>query len=65
MAMPIGARVGPYEILSLLGAGGMGEVYRGRDTQLDRDVALKILPARCVAASHFWRCLGDAANLDG
>jgi serine/threonine protein kinase len=39
-----GSRLGPYEILSLLGAGGMGEVFRARDTRLGRDVAVKVLP---------------------
>jgi eukaryotic-like serine/threonine-protein kinase len=45
MPLAPGTRLGPYEILSAIGAGGMGEVYRARDTRLQRDVAVKVLPA--------------------
>ena len=53
--MPLkgGTRLGPYEILTPLGAGGMGEVYRGRDTRLDRIVAIKVLPAALATDRQF------------
>src|SRR6202011_877427 len=46
MALLTGTKLGPYEIVAPLGAGGMGEVYRGRDTRLGREVAIKVLPER-------------------
>src|ERR1700739_4339247 len=45
MGLTDGGKLGPYEILSAIGAGGMGEVYRARDMRLNRDVAIKVLPA--------------------
>jgi eukaryotic-like serine/threonine-protein kinase len=53
MPLVAGARLGPYEIQSALGAGGMGEVYKARDTRLDRAVAIKILPATLAADPQF------------
>ena len=44
-----GTRLGPYEIIAPIGAGGMGEVYRARDTRLGRDVAIKVLPESFAA----------------
>lgn len=48
MSLEPGDRLGPYEIRPLLGVGGMGEVYRGRDTRLGRDVALKVISPKLV-----------------
>ena len=45
MPLSSGDKLGPYEILAPLGAGGMGEVYRARDSKLNREVAIKVLPA--------------------
>ena len=43
--MTPGTRLGPYEVIAPLGAGGMGEVYKAKDTKLDREVAMKVMPA--------------------
>jgi serine/threonine protein kinase len=53
MALTSGSRLGPYEIQSAIGSGGMGEVYRARDTRLDRTVAIKILPDTLAADPQF------------
>ena len=49
MALTSGTKLGPYEIQSSIGAGGMGEVYRARDTRLAREVAIKVLPEISLA----------------
>ena len=53
MTLSAGARLGPYEIVAPVGAGGMGEVYRARDTRLDRTVAIKVLPSRLARDGEF------------
>ena len=69
MTLSAGTRLGPYEILAPLGAGGMGEVYRARDTRLGRDVAIKVLPAHLspdpgAAAQRFEREARDDLALN-
>ena len=48
MRLAPGARLGPYEVVSPMGSGGMGEAYRASDTRLDRTVAIKVLPCRLL-----------------
>ena len=64
MALSIGDRIGAYEILSLLGKGGMGEVSRARDSKLNRDVAVKVLPqALALDADYLARFQREAQTL--
>jgi eukaryotic-like serine/threonine-protein kinase len=58
-----GTRLGPYEIVSSLGAGGMGEVYRARDTKLERDIAVKVLPVTALSDPHARTRLAREARL--
>src|SRR5713226_5756532 len=53
MGLPTGTQLGPYEIISPIGAGGMGEVYRARDTRLERTVAIKVLAALLSSDQRF------------
>src|SRR5712691_13405386 len=53
MTIAAGTRLGPYEVVAPIGAGGMGEVWRGRDTRLERSVAIKILPVEFAEDAQF------------
>src|SRR5215813_10088378 len=62
MSLSPGTRLGPYEILGPIGSGGMGEVYRARDTRLDRIVAIKVLPERFAGRDELRRRLEREAR---
>src|SRR5262245_40162560 len=59
MTLTASTRLGPYEVLASIGAGGMGEVYRARDTKLNRVVAIKVLP-ESVASDQTLRTIGSS-----
>ena len=63
MTLAPGTRLGSHEIVAPIGAGGMGEVYRARDTRLGRDVALKVLPAEMASSPDDWN--GSSARQGG
>jgi predicted Ser/Thr protein kinase len=65
MALTTGTRIGPYEIVALLGAGGMGEVYRARDERLSRDVAVKVLPESFISDPDRMRRFEQEARAAG
>ncbi len=62
MAIAAGVKLGPYEILSAIGSGGMGEVYQAHDTKLGRDVAIKVLLASICAPSGLSRSRREDAG---
>ena len=55
MPLQPGTTLGPYKVTAKIGEGGMGEVYQARDTKLDRDVALKVLPEHVASDAEAWR----------
>ena len=63
--LTLGKKLGPYELLALAGAGGMGEVYRARDTRLDRVVAIKVLPEHLSSSGKFRKRFGSASGFSG
>src|SRR5712692_5729334 len=65
MALAAGSRLGPYEIVASLGAGGMGEVYRARDPRIGREVAIKVLPRSLATNSDFLRRFEQEARATG
>jgi eukaryotic-like serine/threonine-protein kinase len=67
MVLTSGTKLGPYELQAALGAGGIGEVYRARDTRLDRMLAIKTLPTHLGSNADLKRCfeLCPASNNDG
>src|SRR5712692_4487063 len=63
MSLETGRRLGPYEVVALIGAGGMGEVYRARDTKLGREVALKVLARSVTGDPKYFRRFEEEARL--
>lgn len=62
MSLQAGSRLGPYEVLGRLGAGGMGELWRARDARLHRGVAIKVLPADLSSDAGRLKCLEKQAR---